>query len=125
MRLSSWARRHAWTVVRVGGLLVLLGVLLVTGLWDGSFEFRDRLRGLEHGPGRTPAGHVYHGVGIDPEDSAPHLATHDGLFEVGKDGPTPASAWSWISWALPCPVPDISSLRGTPGPGSTSHNPSA
>ena len=36
LRLSSWARRHALTVMRVGGgLLVLLGVLLITGLWDG------------------------------------------------------------------------------------------
>ena len=36
LRLSSWARRHARTVMRVGGgLLVLLGLLLLTGLWDG------------------------------------------------------------------------------------------
>ena len=36
LRLSSWARRHAQTVMRVGGgLLVLLGGLLITGLWDG------------------------------------------------------------------------------------------
>ena len=36
LQLSSWARRHARTVMRVGGgLLVLLGLLLVTGWWDG------------------------------------------------------------------------------------------
>lgn len=36
LRLSAWARRHAQAVMRVGGsMLVLLGLLLVTGLWDG------------------------------------------------------------------------------------------
>ena len=36
LRLSTWARRHARTVMRVGGgLLVLLGLLLLTGWWDG------------------------------------------------------------------------------------------
>ena len=36
LRLSSWARRHARAVMRVGGgLLVVLGLLLVTGWWDG------------------------------------------------------------------------------------------
>lgn len=36
VRLSGWARRHARSVMRFGGgLLVLLGLLLVTGLWDG------------------------------------------------------------------------------------------
>ena len=36
LRLSSWARRHARTVMRVGGgLLVVLGLLLLTGWWDG------------------------------------------------------------------------------------------
>lgn len=35
LRLSAWARRHARTVMRVGGgLLVVLGLLLLTGLWD-------------------------------------------------------------------------------------------
>ena len=35
VRMSSWARRHARTVMRVGGgLLVLLGVLLLLGWWD-------------------------------------------------------------------------------------------
>lgn len=34
--MSAWARRHARTVMRVGGgLLVVLGLLLLTGLWDG------------------------------------------------------------------------------------------
>ena len=36
LRLSSWARRHARAVMRIGGtMLVLLGLLLLTGLWDG------------------------------------------------------------------------------------------
>ena len=36
LRLSGWARLHAQAVMRIGGsMLVLLGVLLVTGLWDG------------------------------------------------------------------------------------------
>lgn len=35
LTLSAWARRHAPTVMRVGGvLLVVLGILLVTGAWD-------------------------------------------------------------------------------------------
>lgn len=35
LTLSSWARRHAQTVMRIGGvLLILLGILLVTGGWD-------------------------------------------------------------------------------------------
>ena len=36
LRLSTAARRHARTVMRVGGgVLIVLGVLLVTGGWDG------------------------------------------------------------------------------------------
>ena len=36
LRASGWARRHARTVMRIGGaLLVVLGILLLTGLWDG------------------------------------------------------------------------------------------
>lgn len=36
LRLSAFARRHARTVTHIGGaFLVLLGVLLLTGLWDG------------------------------------------------------------------------------------------
>lgn len=35
LRFFGWARRHARSVMRVGGgLLVLLGLLLLTGLWD-------------------------------------------------------------------------------------------
>ena len=35
LTLSSWARRHAPTVMRNGGgLLIVLGILLVTGGWD-------------------------------------------------------------------------------------------
>lgn len=35
VRMSGWARRHARTVMRLGGgLLVLLGVLLLLGWWD-------------------------------------------------------------------------------------------
>lgn len=35
VRMSGWARRHARTVTRVGGgLLILIGLLLLTGLWD-------------------------------------------------------------------------------------------
>ena len=35
LRMSAWARRHARAVMRLGGgLLVALGLLLVTGLWD-------------------------------------------------------------------------------------------
>ena len=35
LTLSAWARRHAQTVMRIGGvLLIVLGVLLVTGTWD-------------------------------------------------------------------------------------------
>lgn len=40
---SAFARRHAGTVMRVGGvLLIVLGVLLVTGLWE---SFMIELRG--------------------------------------------------------------------------------
>lgn len=36
VRMSAWARRHARWVMRFGGgLLVVLGVLLLTGWWDG------------------------------------------------------------------------------------------
>lgn len=36
LSLSALARRHAPTVMRIGGVLLLvLGLLLVTGLWDG------------------------------------------------------------------------------------------
>lgn len=36
LTFSAFARRHAPTVMRIGGvLLVVLGVLLVTGWWDG------------------------------------------------------------------------------------------
>lgn len=36
LRLSAFARRHARTVTLIGGgFLVLLGILLLTGLWDG------------------------------------------------------------------------------------------
>ena len=36
LTFSAFARRHAPTVMRIGGgLLILLGVLLVTGWWDG------------------------------------------------------------------------------------------
>ena len=35
LTLSAWARRHARTVMRIGGvLLIVIGVLLVTGGWD-------------------------------------------------------------------------------------------
>ena len=35
LTLSAWARRHAQTVMRTGGvLLIVLGILLVTGGWD-------------------------------------------------------------------------------------------
>lgn len=35
LRLSAWARRHAQAVMQVGGiLLIVLGLLLITGLWD-------------------------------------------------------------------------------------------
>lgn len=35
VRMSAWARRHARTVMRFGGgLLLLLGVLLLTGAWE-------------------------------------------------------------------------------------------
>ncbi len=35
LTLSAWARRHAQTVMRIGGvLLIVLGILLVTGTWD-------------------------------------------------------------------------------------------
>lgn len=34
--VSAWARRHAHTVTRIGGgLLIVLGLLLVSGYWDG------------------------------------------------------------------------------------------
>ena len=40
---SAYARRHARTVMRIGGvLLIVLGVLLVTGLWE---SFMIELRG--------------------------------------------------------------------------------
>jgi cytochrome c-type biogenesis protein len=36
VRVSGWARRHARRVTSFGGgLLLLLGVLLLAGLWDG------------------------------------------------------------------------------------------
>ena len=35
LTFSAFARRHATTVMRIGGaLLLILGLLLVTGLWD-------------------------------------------------------------------------------------------
>lgn len=35
LRVSDFARRHAGTVMKIGGaLLVLIGILLVTGVWD-------------------------------------------------------------------------------------------
>ena len=35
LTMSAWARRHAPTVMRIGGvLLIVLGILLVTGAWD-------------------------------------------------------------------------------------------
>lgn len=35
LTLSTWARRHAPAVMRIGGvLLIVLGVLLLTGAWD-------------------------------------------------------------------------------------------
>ncbi|MEJ7704385.1 MAG: cytochrome c biogenesis protein CcdA [Geodermatophilaceae bacterium] len=46
LRLSAFARRHARTVTRIGGgFLVLLGVLLLTGLWDGSDDLDAGLAG--------------------------------------------------------------------------------
>lgn len=40
LTLSAFARRHAPAVMRVGGVLLLvLGVLLVTGLWDGIMSW--------------------------------------------------------------------------------------
>ena len=39
-RASDWVRRHQVAVQRVGGaLLLLLGVLMVTGLWDGIMSW--------------------------------------------------------------------------------------
>ena len=36
LTFSAFARRHAHNVMRVGGaLLIVLGVLLLTGWWDG------------------------------------------------------------------------------------------
>ena len=35
LRMSAWARRHARRVMQAGGiLLIVLGLLLITGLWD-------------------------------------------------------------------------------------------
>ncbi len=35
LTMSAWARRHAQTVMRIGGvLMIVLGVLLVTGAWN-------------------------------------------------------------------------------------------
>jgi cytochrome c-type biogenesis protein len=40
LTLSAFARRHAPAVMRVGGVLLLvLGVLLVTGMWDGIMSW--------------------------------------------------------------------------------------
>ncbi|MDQ3504440.1 MAG: cytochrome c biogenesis protein CcdA, partial [Actinomycetota bacterium] len=40
LRVSDFARRHAGTVMKVGGaFLVLIGVLLVTGAWDLSMNW--------------------------------------------------------------------------------------
>ncbi|MFQ1004358.1 cytochrome c biogenesis CcdA family protein [Modestobacter sp. SSW1-42] len=40
LTLSAFARRHAPAVMRVGGVLLLvLGILLVTGLWDGIMSY--------------------------------------------------------------------------------------
>ncbi len=40
--MSAWARRHARTVMRIGGgLLIVIGLLLLTGLWEElMFWFR-------------------------------------------------------------------------------------
>lgn len=40
LRVSDFARRHAGTVMRLGGgFLVLIGVLLVTGAWDSAMNW--------------------------------------------------------------------------------------
>lgn len=40
LRVSDFARRHAGTVMKVGGgFLVLIGVLLVTGAWDQAMNW--------------------------------------------------------------------------------------
>jgi cytochrome c-type biogenesis protein len=49
MRAFGWVRRHYTWVMRVGGaMLVLLGVMLVTGWWtDLSIELRIWVAGFE------------------------------------------------------------------------------
>lgn len=40
LRASAWARRHARSVMQIGGvMLIVLGLLLVTGLWDGFMNW--------------------------------------------------------------------------------------
>jgi cytochrome c-type biogenesis protein len=40
LRVSDFARRHAGTVMKVGGaFLVLIGVLLITGAWDQAMNW--------------------------------------------------------------------------------------
>lgn len=41
----------------------------------------------EHAAGTLPGAHV-HGVGIDPKDGVVYLATHEGLYRYGDEGPT-------------------------------------
>jgi cytochrome c-type biogenesis protein len=59
---SSWARRHARTVTRVGGaLLVIVGVLLVTGWWEDVTVLMTSwlpvvTPGVSGVPGATPGG---------------------------------------------------------------------
>ena len=40
LRVSTFARRHAGTVMKIGGaFLVLIGLLLVTGAWDSAMNW--------------------------------------------------------------------------------------
>ena len=40
LRVSDFARRHAGTVMKIGGgFLVLIGILLVTGAWDSAMNW--------------------------------------------------------------------------------------
>ena len=40
LRISDFARRHAGTVMKIGGgFLVLIGILLVTGAWDSAMNW--------------------------------------------------------------------------------------
>lgn len=73
------------------------------------------------GSGAVPDSHV-HALGIDPGDDQVLAATHDGLFELGPDGPTRVGpVIDLMGFAVVGPGHYVAS--GHPGPGTDMPNP--